>query len=110
MIEFDVADHRVIGEIVQEFRAFVEKGRIVFVPLDHKVLTTPETETGLKVLRDTSYEKIRRPSCGMQSPGDHCGCRGLAVRSGDDDRGFLSQKEVLERFRKRCHVKPRVES
>ena len=58
MIEFHVADYGNVRKIVKELRPLVEKRRIVFVPFDNKMRSSPQPIAGLEIFCNAADQKV----------------------------------------------------
>ena len=56
MIEFDVIDNCDLGEVMNEFAPFVEKGGIVFVPLDDEPFAIGKARALAEIIRNAANE------------------------------------------------------
>ena len=71
MIELNRSKNHGIGKVVQELRAFVEKGRIVFVPFDDEVLPRFQLKAAAEIFRNPADQKRRLKTCELEDPREH---------------------------------------
>src|SRR6185369_15677196 len=54
VVELDVVDHKQFRQVMDELRALVEKGAVIFVALDHKMLRVVKERALAEIARQTA--------------------------------------------------------
>ena len=86
---------------MQELRAFVEEGRIVFVALEDEVFSFAELKAAAEVFRDAADQKRRLQSSSLKDPRQHRRRSRLAVGSCHHQHFFSQQKLIVQNLRQR---------
>ena len=98
VIELEIVDDDELGQVVDEFAALVEEGRVVLVALDDpERAALPHAALG-QILRQAADQVRRLAARRLEDPRQQRGRRRLAVRAGDDDVVRLAQEIGLQRF------------
>ena len=98
MIKLDVVDHHAFRQVVEEFRALVEEGRVVFVALEDGEFRFSEARAAAEVFRQAADHESGIFSGIFKQPGKHRRCGGLAVGAGNDEVSFAAKKVLLHHF------------
>ena len=99
MVELDIVDDYEFREVVQEFGALVEEGRVVFVPFQHGKVGIREAAAAAQVAGDAADHEAGVHSGILHQPREHGGRGGFAVRSGHHVVALAAQEVFLHRFR-----------
>ena len=112
MVELDVVYHDQLGEIVEEFRALIEKGGVVFISLNDEmpgVGRIPETGTLAKICGQTADQIGGVQARMLHDPGRNRCRGGLSVGSGDNDIVATTEEMGTKHFGQRNVVQLAVE-
>src|SRR5436309_1782599 len=96
MVEFHTGQYRRARAVVQELGALVEIGRLVFVPLNDELLSTPQLKAPLLAPENSTDQPGGVPSLLPAHPGHQSGGSGLAVSSCDHYRVSILEKELID--------------
>src|ERR1700722_10958007 len=85
--------------VVQEFRAAIEKGGLVFIAFADELFPAAEAVAAVaEVGSHAANQEIGAAPSHMKNPGQHGGGGGFAVGSGNDDRSVPRNKIFLEQL------------
>src|SRR3984957_20624110 len=102
VIEFEVVDDDYFRKVMDKFAPLVEKGGVVFVPLDDEPWTFREARAFAEIIGNAADEKARLQPVMLEHPRQQRGGGGLAVRTTDHERTFAANEEFLQQFRQRA--------
>ena len=92
MVVLDVVDNQSPGAVVDKLGALIEKGGIVFIGLDDKILAITDIgERCGKIPGHTANEVTRLKPVVFQYPRQHARSGGLAVGTGNSQNPALRQ-------------------
>ena len=94
---------------MEEFRAFVEEGGVVFVAFENEMFAFTEMKAGAEIFGDAADQKRRVESGGVENPRQHRRGCGLAVSSGHDQHFFADEEFVVQQLRQRTEGDALVE-
>src|SRR4029453_5889521 len=101
VVELDVVDHEQLREVVDELRALVEKGAVIFVALDHEMPRVVKERALAKIARQTANDITRLQFAHGQHPSQERACSRLSVRAGDNEIVPPAQEKFLQNLRER---------
>ena len=90
---------------MNELRALIEKGGVVFVSFDDEILRIVEARALPEIFRDAADHVTRIEFAPGHDPGEQRGRGRLSVRAGDDEIVPAAQEKLLQHFRERGVVK-----
>ncbi len=101
VVELDRGENHQLWPVMEKLRLLVEESRVVFVAFDDEVETMPEPPRTPEINGHAADEKRWiAPGLGKHE-GHQRRRRGLAMRSGDDDRVAVGQKQLGQERRER---------
>ncbi len=96
VVELDVVHHDTLRKVVEELRALVEEGGVVFVAFEDVELGVREHRTLAEVFRQSADQEAGVASGVPEQPRQHRGGGGFPVGAGDDEVAFAAQEELLQ--------------
>ncbi len=96
VVEFYTRNNSPRGDVVQELRTLVKKGRIVFIPFNDKKRASPCLAVSAKILENTPDHETRVESCRLQDPCQKRRGGGLAVSPGNNEQFFFANKKLFQ--------------
>src|SRR5579862_1227529 len=99
VIEFDGSEDDCVRKVVEKLWALIEKGGVVLVAFKNEVMSAPEVEARSEIFGNATDQEGRMQACGVEYPGQHWGCCGLAVCSGYDEDVLPAKEFIVEQLR-----------
>ena len=109
MVVFEVIDDRRFRAVMNELGPLVEKGRVILICLDHKIVATTQPRGEAKVGGDPADQKPGLKSGLLQNPGQHAGGTGFAMGARDGEHPLILKNMTTEPFRPRGIGDPAVQ-
>lgn len=95
VVHLDVVDDDDLGQVVEEFGAFVEEGGVVFVALKYAVVGVCKVAAAAEVACDAADHEARVEAVVLHEPGEHGGGGGFAVGACDNVVLFAPEEELF---------------
>ena len=99
MIELDVVEDDQFGKVVEELAAFVSKGSVVLVSLQHPEIAPAVVTAPGEINRNPADEPAGLEAALFQQEGQHGGGGGLAMGAGDNKVPAAIEEPAAEEFR-----------
>src|SRR6185437_5374762 len=91
VVILEIVEDQRAWPVVDELRALVEEGRVVFVRLDHEEWRRPEARARPEVRRHAADQEAGLEPRVLEDPGEKRRSGGLAVRAGDGQYPAIAQ-------------------
>ena len=99
VVELNVVDDHQFRQVMQEFGAFVEKRRVVFVPLQHGEIGIRKTAAAAQITGDAADHEAGVQPGVLHQPRQHGRGGGFAVGAGHHVVALAAQEVFLHRLR-----------
>ena len=101
MVVFEIVDHRRFGAVMNKLRPLVEKGGVILICLDHKIIAATQSRGQAKVGRDPADQKPRLKPGLLQNPCQHTGRAGFAMSARHGEHPLILKNMATQPFRPR---------
>ena len=95
VVHLDIVDDDDLGQVVEEFGAFVEEGGVVLIALEHAVVGVRKVAAAAEVAGDAADHEAGVQPVVLHEPSEHGGGGGFAVGAGDYKVLFAPEEELF---------------
>ena len=101
MIKFEIINDQRIAKVMYKFRAFVKKRTVIFIRLNHKVLTVAKPCRYSKVLRYSPNQEAWFMTRNIENFCQHAAGAGFTMSARNRQNIFVAQNRLTQPLRPR---------